>query len=73
MVGDAVGSEDGAMVGCDVDGEMVSDAVPRERTKLEKKGYDADDGTDKLDGSEDGKMVGDAVGGTDSAKLEKKG
>ena len=38
MVGDAVGSEDGAMVGCDVDGEMVSDAVPRESTKLEKKG-----------------------------------
>ena len=72
------------MVGCDVDGEMVSDAVPRESTKLEKKGQDADDGTDKLDGSEDGKMVGDAVGsedgkmvgdangGTDSAKLEKK-
>ena len=53
------------MVGDDVDG---GDSM-----KLEKKGYDADDGINKLDGSKDGEMVGGAVGNTDSAKLEKKG
>ena len=60
---------------------MVGDAEEMDSVKLEKKGQEADDGTDKLDGSEDGKIVGDAVdsemvgddvGGTDSAKLEKK-
>jgi len=40
--------------------------------KLEKKELDTNDGINELDGSEDGEMVGDAIGGTDSTKLEKK-
>ena len=49
---------------------MVGDAVEMDNTKLEKNGYDADEGTDELDGSEDGKMVGDAVGSEDGEMVD---
>ena len=50
---------------------MVGDAVGNtDSAKLEKKEYDADDGINELDGSNNGEMVGDAVDGCDSAKLE---